>query len=206
MSGNSRNSSRFWMALARRAANGAGFEGTRCPLAYSSYSLPSEISPSLQIFFQKITSVEVAPDAFIGVYVEAFELEWSDRLRRTGLSPNFENPPFLLLATNVPSLMRRPWARNSPPDQDAVAVVDWLDRAFQYAKQLPSSVDSLAAAIEANRIADHPVESYLGHPVKVRGFIGWPRRVHSIDLSGRVLPLLSNRTEPYDVQVMLGSD
>jgi hypothetical protein len=65
-------------------------------------------------------------------------------------------------------------------------------------------MNDLMAAIEANRIADHEVWAYLGHPVKVRGLVDWMRRAHGVDVGGRLLPLLSDRTDPYDVQTMLG--
>ncbi len=82
---------------------------------------------------------------------------------------------------------------------------DWLGRVFDYAKRrLPSGVPALVSAFDAGRIADHSVEAYLGHPVKVRGLVGWLRRARGIDVGERVLPLLGGRTEPYDVSAMLG--
>jgi hypothetical protein len=41
--------------------------------------------------------------------------------------------------------------------------------------------------------------------VKVRGLVEWLRRVHGIDVGERGLPLLADRTEPYDPKVMLES-
>ena len=112
--------------------------------------------------------------------------------------------PFALYAANIAKLRPRPWSPNSPSDQDVASVRDWLDLLFDHAKRLPSSVDGLAAAIEANKIADHNAEAYLGHPVKVRGLVEWLHRNHGVDLRARVLPHLRDHTEPYDVNVMLG--
>jgi len=83
-------------------------------------------------------------------------------------------------------------------------MAEWLDRAFEYAKRLPSSMESLIAAIESARMVDHTVEGYFGHPVKVRGFVEWLRRTHGVDVGGELLPGLDPRTEPYDVDAMLG--
>ena len=41
---------------------------------------------------------------------------------------------------------------------------------------------------------------------KVRGLVEWLHRVHDIDVREPVLPLLSDRTEPYDVNVMLDAN
>lgn len=68
--------------------------------------------------------------------------------------------------------------RRFTPDKDVAAVRDYIDRAFEYAKRLPSSIDSLAAAIQANKIGDHEVWFYLGHSVKVRRFVQWMRLGH----------------------------
>jgi hypothetical protein len=65
-------------------------------------------------------------------------------------------------------------------------------------------MDDLVQAIETNKIADHSVEAYCGHSVKVRGLIQWLRRAQGVDVSERLLPLLTDDTEPYDVAVMLG--
>lgn len=82
---------------------------------------------------------------------------------------------------------------------------DYLGQAFEYAKQrLPFSLERLVAAIEADKIGDHAVWAWFGHPVKVWGFVQWLHRTHGIDVSAHVLPTLTDRTDPYDVQVMLG--
>ena len=124
---------------------------------------------------------------------------------RTDSPPEYEGPAFGLNALNVRALRPRPWSPDPPSAEDVAALGEWFDRVFEYAsRRLPSSMDSLVAAIEANRIADHDVGAYHGHPVKVRGFVDWLRRTHAVDLGPRLLPLLPNRTEPYDVSVMLG--
>jgi hypothetical protein len=146
----------------------------------------------------------VAPDAWLGVYVEAFENAWRDRRFKTGLPAKRDSPVFVLSSLNFASLRPRPWVSSSPSDQEVATVAEWLDRAFEGAKRLPSSTESLLAAIESARIDDQTVEAYLGHPVKVRGFVQWLRLEHGVDLGGRLLPGLSLRTEPYDVEAMLG--
>jgi len=195
-----------WARFAAQSARNAGYAETPCPLEGQPFSLPGEVAPCVQVFVRRVTFNEVAPEAFIGVYLEAFERGWRDRLIRTGLDPKHQTPTFGLHIANVLRLGLTPWAPNAPSDQDVAAVKDWLDRVFDYAKRLPSSLDSLVAAINANKIADHNVEAYLGHPVKVRGFVQWLRREHGIDIGDRLLPLLSDRTEPYDVRAMLGPD
>jgi hypothetical protein len=144
----------------------------------------------------------LAPYALLGVHVDKFEREWRDRLRQTNSQGNLgEAPPFCIQSLNV---MARPWSAYSPSEQHIAAVRDWLDRTFDYAKgRLPTSLTSLVAAIEANRIADHDVEAYLGHPLKVRGFIEWLHCVHGVDIGARIHPLLSDRTDPYDAAVMM---
>lgn len=193
-----------WGALARTAAERAGFQDGPYQLEGNTFNRKGVVSPLVQVFFQRVTNTETAPVAFVGVHVDDFEREWRDRLLRTTVSEVGEFPPFALHAMNIAAFRPRPWSQNLPGDEDIAAVRDWLDRVFDYAnRRLPSSVAALAAAIEANKIADHNVEAYLGHPVKVRGLVGWLRRVHGVDVSGRVLPLLGDRTEPYDVSVML---
>ena len=68
----------------------------------------------------------------------------------------------------IPEQLAIEWRalRRFTPDKDVAAVRDYIDRAFEYAKRLPSSIDSLAAAIQANKIGDHEVWFYLGHSVK----------------------------------------
>jgi len=195
-----------WAALAKASAERAKFEDVRSPLDDQSFSLGGEVSPCLQVSFQRVTFTEVAPEVYFGVYTEEFEREWRDRLLRSALPPKFrDSPPFLLHSANVASLRPRPWSPNSPSDEDVVAVEQWLDRAFAYAaERLPHSMTDLAAAIEANRIGDHPMGFYAGHPVKVRAFVDWTRRTHGVDLGARLLPLLSDRTDPYDLKTMLG--
>jgi hypothetical protein len=193
-----------WGALARTAAEQAGYQDAPYLLEGTAFTREGGVSPFVQVFFQRVTNTETAPVAFLGVHVTDFEREWRDRLRRTAESEVGEFPPFALHAMNVWGLMERPWSPNSPAEEDIAAVQDWLDRVFDYAKRLPPSVPALVAAIEANKIADHNVEAYLGHPVKVRGLVEWLHRNHGVDLRSRVLPLLSDRTEPYDLNIMLG--
>jgi hypothetical protein len=194
-----------WAALAEQSAERARFRPVRCPMEGQAFSLGGEVSPSVQIFFRRVTFAEIAPEIFFGVHAEPFELEWHERLLRTGLAPELESPALGLHAANVAGLRPRPWSAISPSDEDVALVREWLDRAFEYAKRLPSSVTSLVASIEANRIVDHSVEAYVGHPVKVRGFADWLRRVHGVEVGERLFPLLSDRTEPYDLDIMLGS-
>jgi len=188
------------MAAARRA----GYQRAPYLLEGDTFSREGVISPLVQIFFQRVTNTETAPVAFLGLHVNDFEREWRDRLRRTTVPEANEFPPFALHALNIRALRERPWSPNLPSVQDIVILQDWLDCVFDYAKRLPSNLPSFAAAIEANKIADHSVEFYLGHPVKVRGLVEWLRRNHGVDLSERVLPLLGDETEPYDLSVMLG--
>ena len=202
----SRSKSGFaWDELTRAVAGRAGFQPAPYVLEGGSFTRGSAVSPFVQVFFQHVTNRQTAPAAFVGVHVDDFEREWRARLRRNGAAEAGEFPPFALHAMNVASLRPRPWATNSPDANEVAAVQEYLDRTFAYASQrLPSSLPSLMTAIEANRIADHTVEFYLGHPVKVRGFVEWLRRVQGVDVGDRVLPLLSDYTEPYDVNAMLG--
>jgi len=193
-----------WPALAKDAALRAGFERVGYPLqGGEAFRLAGPVSPCVQFFIQRVTSSKMAPLAFVGVYVEAFEGEWRDRLLQTDLSPELDDLPFGLHVGNVASLGPRPWVPTSPSDQDASAAQDWLVRVFAYARRLPSSMDDLVAALKTNNIADHILRAYRGHSVKIRGLVQWLRRTHGIDVSEQVLPLLTDRTEPYDAQRML---
>jgi 23S rRNA A2030 N6-methylase RlmJ len=87
--------------------------------------------------------------------------------------------------------------------EDVASVRDYLDRLFEYAKRLPRSIDGLVAAIQSNKIIDHEVWFYCGHPVKVRRFVQWMHHVHGVELGDRLLAGLSDETEPYDLKVML---
>jgi len=194
-----------WSALARTFAAHASFHVVGSSRWGEDFSLPGDVAPWVQVSFQRVTNRETAPDVRLGVWLADFERDWRARLEHTAVSEIGEFPPLGLYFMNIASLMPRPWAPNPPADEDIAAVREWFDRVFDYAKRrLPSSVAALAAAVEANKIADHNVEAYLRHPVKVRGLVGWLRRTHGIDISERVLPLLGDRTEPYDVSVMLG--
>jgi hypothetical protein len=195
----------IWAAFAEGAAEAAGFHRVEWPLESGSFGLGGEVSPHVAIRFQRVTDTNVAPEVVVGVYSEAFEREWGDRLRRTSLRLDVgEAPPFSLLALNIDGLVPRPWTPRSPSDEDVAELKDYLDRSFEYAKRrLPSNIDSLVAAIEADKIGDHPVWFYLGHPVKVRGFVQWLRRTHGVDVGDRLLSGLDDETEPYDVKVML---
>jgi hypothetical protein len=193
-----------WQTVARASALRASFQDVRRRIDGEAFTQSSAVSPSVEVFFQRVTGPETAPEAIFGVHVKEFEREWRDRRRQMGLSELDENLPFVLHAANIAALRPRPWSPNPPSDQDVASVREWLDRVFDYAKRLPSSVPALVTAIEANKIADHNVEAYLAHPVKVRGLIEWLHRNHGVDLRARVLPLLSDRTGPYDLNVMLG--
>jgi hypothetical protein len=192
-----------WAALAERSAEAAGYRRLHFPTAEPAFRLEGEVAPYLEVFFQHVTNTHVAPEALLGIYVEAFERDWCERLQRTSEPLTGERPPFLLLAANVKELMQRPWSPNSPLPPDVDAVRGYLDRTFEYAKRLPSSMETLVAAIQANKIGDHEVWFYRGHSVKVRRFVQWMRRVHGVDLGDRLLAGLDDETEPYDVRVML---
>ena len=194
-----------WAGVGKDVAERAGFVPVGHPVQDGdAFRLATPVSPLVQFFVQRVTATEVAPLAFVGVYVAAFEAEWRGRLLQTDLSPDLEGPLFGLHVGNVATLRPRPWVPASPSDQDANAVRDWLARVFEYARLLPASLDALVSALETNKIADHSVAAYRGHSVKIRGLIQWLRRTHGIDVSARVLPLLTDQTDPYDVRVMLG--
>lgn len=197
-----------WAALARQSAKEVGFEDvTGLLLRGEAFKLGGAVSPCVQVFFQRVTNTDIAPFAFLGVFVEEFEGDWGDRLLRTRLPAKSEDTPFCLYVANIAGLRPRPWCATSPSDQHVAAMQGWLVQVFDYARRrLPSSMTSLVAAVEADRIADHPIWAYLGHPVKVRGFVEWLRRTQGVDVGEHVLPLLDDRTEPYDVRVMLGAD
>ncbi len=81
---------------------------------------------------------------------------------------------------------------------------DWFGRVFAYAKRLPSSMPELISAISEDNIDGEGLWAYFGHPVKIRGFVEWLRRTSgSTNVAKHLLPLLEDRTEPYDVNVML---
>lgn len=205
MAANRSKSGFAWGALARMSAAHAGFHVVGSSKWGDEFSLSGDVAPWVHVSFRRVTNRETAPDVRLGVRTTEFERDWRARLERTAVSGTDEFPPLGLYFMNIGALMPRPWSPNSPAEQDIAAVQDWLDRVFDYAKRrLPSSVVALAAAINADRIADHNVEAYLGHPVKVRGFVEWLRHMRGVDVRERVLPLLSDRTEPYDVSIMLG--
>jgi hypothetical protein len=99
--------------------------------------------------------------------------------------------------------MPRPWTPVPPSLQDVASLSEWFDRVFEYARGLPSSIESLVAAVEANKIGDHKVNAYRGHPLKVGALVQWMQRAHGADLGPELLPHLSDRTDPYDPSVML---
>jgi hypothetical protein len=137
-----------WKEIAKKAADQANFENTPYKMEGESFNDGGDVSPSVQIFFRRITNTEIAPTVFFGVYVEEFERQWRDRLLRAGLRPERENPTFALHSANIASLRLRPWVPYSPSDQDVASMREWLDRAFAYAKRLPASMDSLVTAIK----------------------------------------------------------
>lgn len=193
-----------WAVVAKEEAERAGFER----VSYSvwggdAFRLAGPVSPCVQFFIQPVTSGQVAPLAFVGIYIEAFERQWRDRLLQTEMSPELDDLPFGLHVANVASLMPRPWVPTSPSNEDIGAVRNWLGRLFDYARRLPSTMDALVYAIGTGRIADHSLEAYRGHSVKLRGLVRWLHRTHGVDVSDRLLPLLTDRTEPYDVNKML---
>jgi len=142
---NGRSNDPEWIALAEQAAKRAGFEAVRYPLVGQAFSLGGEVAPSLQLFFQRVTFTEIAPEAFLGVYVEAFEREWGERLSRTVLPPEFDgdSPPFALHIANVGRLRPRPWVSNSPTEEGVAAVLDWLGRAFEWRPSRPTGWASI---------------------------------------------------------------
>jgi hypothetical protein len=207
MSRNSAKDQFNWIALTRQSAERFGFGNAQWPLEAGSFGLGGEVSPYVAVRLQQVTHTDIAPEAFIGIYSEPFERAWGERLKRTSLPPRFqESPPFVLNALNVEPLSRRPWVPRSPSEPEIAELRAYLERTFNYAKCLPSSVGDLVAAIEADRIGDDRVEAYLGHPVKVRGFVDWLRRTIGVDLAPRLLPKLMDLTEPYDLKAMLGTD
>jgi hypothetical protein len=195
-----------WAALARQAAEAAGYTRVPLPPADFAFRFDGQVAPYLDVGFQQVTDTHLAPEVHLGIYIEEFERDWCERLQRTSEPLAGERPPFLLLIANVKEFMDRPWSPKSPSPQDVAAVRDYLDRAFEYAKRLPRSIDNLVAAIQANKIGDHEVWFYCGHSVKVRRFVQWMRRVHGVDLGDRLLAGLDDETEPYDVRVMLDAD
>jgi hypothetical protein len=204
MSRNSQTRPFNWKDLARQSAERFGFHHVGWPLAAGSFGQGGEVSPHAEIRFQRVTTTEVAPAAFVGVYAEAFEREWGERLKRTSLPPRFEeSPPFVLHALNIDELGARPWVANKPSGQDVAEMRDYLARVFSYATTLPSSFSDLVKAIEARRIGGYDIGAYLGHPFKVRGFVEWLQRERNLSIAESVLPLLSDRVGPYDVAVML---
>jgi hypothetical protein len=170
----------------------------------ASFSLGGEIAPSVEIFFQRVSTAEIAPEVFLGIYADRFEDEWRERLKKTGLSAVGGSPALGLHIANVSSLRPRPWSPFLPSAHDVDALEGWLDRVFEYATQLPSSVQSLANAITRGRILEEKLLIWMGHPVKVRAFSQWLTRTYNIQIGDDVLRLLEDRTEPYDVDIMLG--
>jgi hypothetical protein len=90
-----------------------------------------------------------------------------------------------------------------PSDEEISSMQDWLSKAFEYAKRLPVSMDDLVKAIETNKLVDHELSAYFGHPVKVRGLIYWLRRTQAANVGARALQMLSDRAGQYDVKAML---
>ena len=196
-----------WASLVRLSAERAGFNKSTL-LRGQSFSKGGEVSPSLQFFLQRVTNTEVAPIAWLGVYVEEFEREWLDRLRHVTSSPQDldEDPPFCLLADNIERLRPRPWApANTPSSEDAASMRLWCDHVFEHAEALPSSMPDLITAITKNDLDGRGCKLWncVGHPVKVRGFVGWLARNHGLVIPERRLAELPDRTEPYDLSVML---
>jgi hypothetical protein len=205
MSPNRARSNYAWDDLAIRSAQRSGFERLSGGyLAGDPFSFGGAVSPCVQVFFQRTTSTELGPVAWLGVYVEAFESEWRDRLLMTDVPAEGESPVLALDSRNVRRLRPRPWVSVTPSEPEVSDMTAWLDRAFEYARLLPSSMEDLIAVIDSTRIVDQTLESYLGHPVKVRGLVAWLFRTQGVDVSGRLLPLLPDRTDPYNVDAMLG--
>lgn len=194
-----------WASVVRRSAVKAQFLDTPL-LRGQAFNLGGEVAPSVQVFFQPVTKVQVAPIAFLGIYVEQFERAWMDRLRQTALSSEApqEDPPFVTLADNFVGLRPRPWAPpRSPSGEDIATTEDWFGRVFAYAKRLPRSMPDLISAIAEDSIDGEGLWAYLGHPVKVRGFAEWLRRTRGVNVAEQLLPQLEDRTDPYDVALML---
>jgi hypothetical protein len=194
-----------WIAVAREAASRAQFRPVETPLQGEAFCLPGEVCPSVQVFFQKITRSEIAPDAWLGLYVPEFERDWRERLPSGPLKSLPDEPPLGVLAANIERLRPRPWVAASPTAQGVAAVGEWLDRAFECAATFPTNMPSLIETIRRNNIAGFELWALHGHPVKVRGFAGWLRRTHGVDLSESLLRGIDSRVEPYDASVMLDS-
>src|SRR5215469_16023958 len=114
-----------WASLAEQAAANAGYARLQFPTAEPAYRLEGEVAPYLEVFFQHVTNIHVAPEALLGIWVEEFEREWCERLQRTSEPLFGERPPFLLLAANVKQLMARPWSSNPPSAEDIAEVRDY---------------------------------------------------------------------------------
>src|ERR1700722_6140311 len=89
-----------WPALARQSAERGGFRPSPYPMAVETFCRAGDVSPIVQVFFQRVTFAETAPEALLGIDVEPFEREWRDRLSRTDLAPAFESPSFGLHVAN----------------------------------------------------------------------------------------------------------
>src|SRR5580704_6547845 len=107
-----------WAVIARQSAERAGFRPSPYPMAVETFCRGGDVSPIVQVFFQRVTFAETAPEALFGIDVEPFEREWRDRLSRTDLAPEFESPALGLHVANVACLSPRPWSANSPSAQD----------------------------------------------------------------------------------------
>ncbi|HEY3797632.1 MAG TPA: hypothetical protein VGL58_04710 [Caulobacteraceae bacterium] len=198
----STKTSQIWSELADARAARAGFERTRFSLDGEAFARDTEITPIVQMLFRRTNGL-MRTEAYFGVSAEPFEQQWAERLRQTSASITGGYPPLSLHAANVASLRPRPWVDGAPSDQDVANVANWLDRAFEYAGRYPHSVGDLREQVEAGRIVDGKPDIYLMHPVKVRGFTGWLRETHGLDLGGRLHPFLEDRTYPYDTEIML---
>jgi hypothetical protein len=192
-----------WALIARISAERAHFQDA--PLLHGdSFRLGGDVAPSVQVYFQRVAGRRIAPTAILGVHVEDFEREWRERLKRAKSRDLEGNPPFGRQAINVDGLSPRPWvAPTQPPPEDIAAMRRWFDRVFASVRRFPQSMPSLIDAIEHDNIDGAPLWCYMGHPVKVRGFVQWLRRTHGVNLGEHLLPTLEDRTEPFDVNVML---
>jgi hypothetical protein len=78
----------------------------------------------------------------------------------------------------------------------------WWGRVFEYSASLPRSLSDLVSAISEQN-GGRLAWMSPGHPVKARGFVQWMRRTHGVDLTEQVRRHLTDRTDPYDVSIML---
>jgi hypothetical protein len=194
-----------WTPIVRESAERAGFRPTPTLLRGEAFCLQGEAAPCLQAFFLPITDTKVGPVAWQGIYLPAFERDWWERMTRSRSATEADDAPLLIDVMNVAHLGKRPWvSARRPSANDIAAASDWLDRAFDHAKTtLPTDLPSLISGIQQDSVGGFQLWKVRGNPVKVRGFAGWLRRVHGIDVSEPLLRGLPKWTTSYDLDAML---